>query len=164
MVYFTLRRDIFLPRFGNSNERSPFNSLSYSFYPLILLPSIFPALSPLSCSWPKCRNQYPFVSSAPPRGNESNWIRLSVPSTAAKFLSPLAQLMTDTLTCTYGSHVIRWRERWGAGICMSVDVFVIFLYQKTECSLLESKMCERRSFWRQGEQYSTGLIGDIVKI
>ncbi len=67
-------------------------------HPLLLLLSIYPPLSPLSCSWPKCKNRYPFVSA--PRGNESVWIRLSVLSVAAKFLSPLTQLMTDTLTCT----------------------------------------------------------------
>lgn len=105
-------------------------------HPLLLLLSIYPPLSPLSCSWPKCKNRYPFVSA--PWGNESVWIRLSVLSVAANFLSPLTQLMTDTLTCTCRlAHYCTCakRESWmlARPVCAWVYVCIVRLHQGVLC-------------------------------
>lgn len=67
-------------------------SLSPPLPHLCLLLSISSPHLPLSCSWPKCKNQYPFVSV--PGGDQSVQIRLSVPSAPAKFVSPLTPALT----------------------------------------------------------------------
>lgn len=96
--------------FGSSSERSPFKSVSSSFSPSHS-PSFHPSNSFATLLFLAQMQKSISFCFMPLRGNERLWIRLSVLFVVAKFLSPLTQVMTDTLTWTYGSHLMRCRHR-----------------------------------------------------
>lgn len=108
--FCVLQRAAMAKCFCSSSERSSFKSVSSSFSPSHS-PSLHPSYSFATLLFLAQMQKSISFCFMPLQGNERLWIRLSVLFVVAKFLSPLTQVMTDTLTCSYSSPLMRCRHR-----------------------------------------------------